>query len=81
MDFADGSAGKEFLCNAGDTKDVGLIPGSGISLGEGNGSPVFFPEKSHGQRSLAGYSAKGRKESDTNEQLITHYNCIEIVNL
>ena len=68
LGFADGSAGKEFPCNAGDT-DVGLIPGSGRSLGEGNGSPVFLPEKSHGQRSLAGYSPKGRKESDTTERL------------
>ena len=34
--------------------DAGSIPGSGRSLGEGNGthSPVFFPGKSKGQRSL-----------------------------
>ena len=31
-----------------------------------------LPEKSHGQRSLAGYSPKGRKESDMTEQLNTH---------
>ena len=30
-------------------------------------TPVFLPEKSHGQRSLAVYSPWGRKESDTNE--------------
>ena len=24
-------------------------------------TPVFLPEKSHGQRSLAGYSSQGRK--------------------
>ena len=29
--------------------------------------PVFFPEEFHGQRSLAGYSPWGRKESDTIE--------------
>ena len=29
-------------------------------------------EKSHGQRSLAGYSPWGRKESDKTEQLNTH---------
>ena len=34
--FPDGSAGKESACNAGDTGDVGLIPGSGRSPGEGN---------------------------------------------
>ena len=28
-------------------------------------SPVFLPGESHGQRSLAGYSSLGHKESDT----------------
>ena len=32
-------------------------------------SPVFLPGESHGQRSLAGYSPWGHKESDTTEQL------------
>ena len=41
--------------------------------GEGNGNPLSFcPGKSHGQRSLAGYSPRGRKESDTTEQPSTH---------
>ena len=36
-------------------------------------SLVFLPGKSHGQRSLAGYSLWGHKESDMTEQLIhTH---------
>ena len=35
-------------------------------------TPVFLPGKSHGQRSLEGYSPWGRKESDTTERL-THY--------
>ena len=30
-------------------------------------TPVFLPGESHGQRSLAGYSPQGRKESDTTE--------------
>ena len=30
---------------------------------------VFLPGKSHGQRSLVGYSSCGRKELDTTEQL------------
>ena len=30
-------------------------------------TPVFLPGESHGQRSLAGYSPWGRKESDTTE--------------
>ena len=32
-------------------------------------TPVFFPGKSHGQRSLVGYSPWGRKGSDTTEWL------------
>ena len=32
-------------------------------------TPVFLPAESHGQRSLAGYSPRGRKQSDTTEQL------------
>ena len=34
---------------------------------------VFLPGKSHGQRSLKGFSLWGRKESDTTEQLTTAY--------
>ena len=32
-------------------------------------TPVFLPGESHGQRSLAGYSPWGRKESDMTERL------------
>ena len=32
-------------------------------------TPVYLPGKSHGQRSLAGYSAWGRKESDMTGRL------------
>ena len=32
-------------------------------------TPVFLPGKFHGQRSLAGYSTWGHRESDTKEQL------------
>ena len=51
--------------------ELGSIPGSGRSPGEGNLylTPVFFPGKSCGQRSLARYSPLGCKESDTTEQL------------
>ena len=40
-DFPGGSDGKASACNAG---DLGSVPGSGRSPGEGNGSPtpVFF---------------------------------------
>ena len=36
MGFPGGSVGKNPSANEGDTGDVGLIPGSGRSLGEGN---------------------------------------------
>ena len=32
-------------------------------------TPVFLPEKSHGQRNVVGYSPWSCKESDTTEQL------------
>ena len=32
-------------------------------------TPVLLPGKSHGRRSLAGYSPRGRKESDATEPL------------
>ena len=32
-------------------------------------TPILLPGKSHGQRSLVGYSPWGRKESDTTERL------------
>ena len=38
----DGSTGKECTCNAGNTGEVGLIPGSGRSPGEGNGNPLQY---------------------------------------
>ena len=68
--FPDSSVGKESTCNAGDRS---LIPGWGRSPGEGSGNPLLFsPERSHGQRSLVGYSPVDRKESDRTEQLSTH---------
>ena len=33
---------------------------------------IFLPGKSHGERSLVGYSPWGRKESDTIERAHTH---------
>ena len=58
------SRGKESTCTAG---NLGSIPGLGKSPGGGHGSPLQYSclENPHGQRSLAGYSPWGRKESDT----------------
>ena len=58
--FPGGSFGKKSTCNAG---DKGSVLGLGTSQGEGNGNPLQYSclEKSHGQRSLVGYSLWGRK--------------------
>ena len=63
----EGSDGKESACNVGDR---GSIPKSGRSPSEGmkwKPTPVFLPGKSHGWRSLVGYSPWGGKESDRSE--------------
>ena len=40
--FPGGSVVKDLPANAGDTGDVGSIPGSGRSPKEGNGSPLHY---------------------------------------
>ena len=70
MGFPGGSDGKESTCNVG---DLGSIPRLGRSPGGGHGNPLQYSclENPHGQRTLAGYSPWGLKESDTTEQLST----------
>ena len=70
--FPGGSEGKASACNVG---DLGSIPGSGRSPGEEKWqpSPVPLPGKSHGWRSLVGYSLSGCKESDMIERLHFHF--------
>ena len=52
---------KNLPVNVGDTGDVGSIAGLGRSPGGGNGSPLQHSclKKSHGERSLVGYSPWG----------------------
>ena len=59
--FPGGSDGKASAYNVG---DLDSIPGSRRSPGEGSGNPLQYPclEKSHGWRSLVGYSSWGHKE-------------------
>ena len=59
--------GSEVKASASNVGDPGSIPGSGRSPGEGNGNPLWYSclEKSHGWRSLVGYSPQGHKGSDT----------------
>ena len=51
--------------------DLGSVPGLGRSPGEEHGNPLQYSclENPHGQRSLAGYSPWGHKESETTECL------------
>ena len=54
----------EPAANTGDRRDSGLIWENPLEKGR-QPTPVFLPEGSHRQRSLAGYSPWGRTESDT----------------
>ena len=66
-----GSAGKESACNAG---DLDLIPGLGISPGEGKvilPTRVFWPGEFHRL-----FSPWGPKEMDTTEQLSFICECL-----
>jgi len=59
---------KNVLANAGDLRRgfdpwVGMIPWRRAW----QSTPVTLPGESQGQRSLAGYSPRGQKESDTTE--------------
>ena len=69
--FPGGAEVKASTCNV---RDLGLIPGSGRSPGEGNGNPLqYYCLENPGQRSLVGYSPWVRKESDTTERLHFHF--------
>ena len=61
--------------NAGDLRDLGLIPGLGRSSGEGNGNPLQYscletPMDRGGRQ--AGYSPWGPKEWDMTECATIH---------
>ena len=64
--FPGGSADKESACNAGDSGDLGLIPGSGIFPGEGNGNPLQYSCLENPMDREA-WQAKVRGELDTIE--------------
>ena len=60
---------KKQPASTGDVRDMGSLPGLGRFPWhrKWQPTPVFLPEESHEQRSLAGYSPRGHRESD-----ITH---------
>ena len=67
MDFPSDSAVKNLPAS---TDEGGWLPELGDSLEKGIANiPVFLLGEFHGQRSLAGYSPQGLKESDRTEQL------------
>ena len=69
MGFPGGSSDKEPACQCRRHKRhkfdawVGKI----LWMRAWQPTPVFFPREFHGQRSLAGYSPSGHKQSDTTE--------------
>ena len=77
LGFPGGSEDKASPCNAG---DLGLIPGSGRSPGEGNGNPLWYSclENPTGRRSLVGYSPWNRKVSDTTKRLHFHFHEVKL---
>ena len=72
--FPGGTTGKESACQCRRHKICTFDPWVGkISWGrKWQPSPVFFPGKFHGQRSLVDYNPWGCKESDRTERIHTH---------
>ena len=68
---------KKLPASAGSIRAKGLSPGSGRSPGGGHGNPLQYSclKNPHGQRSLAGYSPQGRKESGTAEATACTHTC------
>ena len=60
--------------NAGDVREMDLVPGLGRSPRGGNGNPCRYSclENPQGQRSLAGYSPWARKSQTRLKQLNMH---------
>ena len=67
-------SGKESTCQYRRHKRCGFDPWVGKIpwRGEWQPTPVFLPGESHEQRSLAGYSPWGHRESDTTDFILTY---------
>ena len=63
---------KNLPANAGDTRDIGVIPGLGRSLGVGNGNPLQYSHLENSMTDEPGRLLPMRsKESDTTEHAHT----------
>ena len=63
---------RKLPASAGDIRDADFIPGSKDAVRrKWQPTPGFLPGESHGQKSLAGYSLWGHKESGTTEPFNT----------
>ena len=67
-----GGSVKDPSASAGDAGDVGLIPGSGSSLGEGKATHSSILAW---KIPWTEYSPGGHKEADTTERLSLHISC------
>ena len=66
--FPGGSASKESTCKKMQEMSIRWLGKISWRTAQ-QPTPVFLPVESHGQRSLAGYSPWGHKESDMTERL------------
>ena len=80
LGFPGGSDSQESACNA---EDLGSIPGSGRSPGEGNGDPPPYSclENSLDRGAWQARVRGGRKELNMTEQLIQAQNVLSIFSL
>ena len=70
LGFPCGSAGKESACNAG---DLGLIPGLGRSLGEGEGYPLQYSDLENSMDCIVlGFAKSRTRLSDFHFSLSLH---------
>ena len=69
--FPGGASGKEPTCQCRRHETRGSIPGKMSLRRKWQPTPIFLPGEFHGQRSLAGYSPWGGKESDTTKHMCT----------
>ena len=76
--FPSGSVGKETACNAGDARDMGLIPELGRSSGKEHGNPLQHSCLENPMvKELGGLLSMGHKELDMTE--VTEHSKLETI--